>query len=129
VATITASTTIRVPYSASVIGNLSIDTNNDGQIDIIFSPEGIDITPNITYGALKSAIESLYLSKLRKAPLLILVASADALDKKSVTNPKLAPLELIVLNQLEALIVTYQKKGWITQVDALKIIEIIKKLK
>jgi pimeloyl-ACP methyl ester carboxylesterase len=132
IATITASTTVRVPYAASAIGNLTIDTNNDGKTDILLSPTGVDITPvisKITYATLKSAVQSLSLSLIRKAPLLLLVATADSLDKQSVTNPKLAPLELLTLNQLEALIIAYQKKGWITQVESSSLIVIINKLK
>ena len=130
VATITASTSIKINYeSNNVLSNLEIDTNGDSVTDILLTPQGVDITPKITYKTLRDKINSLSLSAIRKLPLLALVTAADILDKKSVTNPQLISAERFTLNQLEALLSTYQKKGWISQstLDDLKFV--INKLK
>ena len=130
VATITASTTITIPYKDSSIGNLSVDIDSNGKVDQIISPEGVDVTPpTVSYAVLKSTIDTLGLTKLRKAPLLVLVLAAEGFDKQSSTNAKFVQLETLALNQLELLIKTYQKKGWISQDEATSIIEIINKLR
>lgn len=130
VATITASTSIKISYeSNNVLSNLEIDTNGDSVTDILLTPQGVDITPKITYKTLRDKINSLSLSTIRKVPLLALVAAADILDKKSVTNPQLISAERFTLNQLEALLSTYQKKGWISQITLDDLKFVINKLK
>lgn len=129
IATITPSTSVQVAYASQTLSNLIVDTNGDGETDIVLTPNGADVTPKITYLTLKTAVDNLSLSKVRKLPLQVLVAAADVLDKKAVTNPKLAPLELAALRELESLLLTYQKKGWITQSEYSAIIKITNKLK
>ncbi len=125
VATITPSTTVSVSYTNNVLGNVSIDQNGDGVTDQVLTPQGIDVTPKVTYVMLKAAIQKLRLTSLRKAALLLLATTAETLDK----NPKLVALETLALNQLEALLVSYQKNNWITQNELLVLKGIINKLK
>ena len=129
VATITPSTSVQVAYAAQSLSNLTIDTNGDGETDIVLTPNGVDVTPKITYGTLKTAVDGLSLLKVRKLPLQLLVTLADVFDKNSVKNPKLTALELSTLHELELLLSTYHKKGWITQSEYSAIIKIINKLK
>ena len=125
VATVTPSTTVSVQYVANALTNLSIDQNGDGVTDQILTPQGLDVTPKVTYNTLREAIQKLALSNTRKLPLLVLVTAAEAFDK----NTKLVSLELLTLNQLESLLVSYQKSNWITQSDLTALKGIISKLK
>ena len=125
VATITPSSTVSVAYSANTLSNIAVDQNGDGITDQVLTPQGLDVTPVVTYATLREAIQKLPLSNARKAPLLLLVATAEALDK----NPKLKALETVTLNQLEALLVTYEKKKWISASDLANLKGIISKLK
>ena len=129
VATITASTSIGIKYTNNALSNIEIDTNGDTIIDTILTPLGVDITPKITYKTLRDKINTLSLSAIRKLPLLALVEVAETLDKKSLINPKLTTAEVYTLNQLESLLVTYQRKGWITQSNLIELKLIISKLK
>ena len=125
VATVTPSTTVSVQYVANALTNLSIDQNGDGVTDQILTPQGLDVTPKVTYNTLREAIQKLALSNSRKLPLLVLVTAAETFDK----NTKLVSLELLTLNQLESLLVSYQKSNWITQSDLTTLKGIISKLK
>lgn len=125
VATITPSTTISLSYATSSLSNLSIDQNGDGSIDQVLTPQGVDVTPKVSYKMLRDTVQALSLMPIRKAPLLLLVAAAEALDK----NPKLVVVEVLSLKQLDTLIVTYQKNKWITQSEGTTLRGIINKLK
>ena len=125
VATITPSTTVNVSYTTNTLSNVSIDQNSDGVVDQILTPQGVDVTPKVTYMTLKTAIQKLPLSNLRKAALMLLATAAETFDK----NPKLSALELLTLNKLEATLVSYQKNNWITQNDLVTLKGIISKLK
>ncbi|MCU0678480.1 MAG: hypothetical protein MUF19_02755 [Candidatus Pacebacteria bacterium] len=128
VATITASTTIDLSFDDD-LSNLEIDINGDGDIDQVLSPLGADVTPKITYQTLKDKITSSSLSRARKLPLLVLVETAEQLDKKSVTNPRLVLLEMVVIKQIEVLLATYQKKRWISNTNYEELLFIVNKLK
>jgi len=129
VATVTPSTTVSVVYDTSILGNLSIDNNGDGEIDTILTPQGIDVTPKVSFATLRSSLQTLSLSNTRKLPLLLLVTTAETLDKNSKINPKLVPVKVLILNQLQSLLTTYQRKGWITQSELSRLTTIINKLK
>ncbi len=125
VATITPSTTVNVSYTNSVLTNLSIDQNSDGVADQVLTPQGVDVTPKVTYKMLRDALQKLSLTNARKAPLLLLAIVAETFDK----NPKLSVLETKTLNELESLLILYQKNKWITQTDLTNLKNIINKLK
>lgn len=129
VATITPSTTVEVVYENDKLGNLLIDENGDGVIDVEMTKDGVVVTKITTYENLKQAIRGLVLATPLKKSLLLLAGIAEELDKKSAQNVKWHQFELLTLNQLEATVKLYVKKKLLTQSDANNIFEIITKLK
>jgi pimeloyl-ACP methyl ester carboxylesterase len=125
VATITPSTTVTVSYATTTLTNLSVDQNGDGIVDKVLTPQGVDITPKVTYATLKATIQKLSLSVARKAALLLLETAAETLDK----NLKLVTLERAALGELEVLLTAYQKNNWITATDLSNLKDMISKLK
>ncbi len=128
VATITASTTIKASFNTD-LSNLEIDRNSDGNIDLVLTPLGEDITPRASYRDLSTRINQLAISRVRKLPLQILVDNARRLDEKSLINPRITPLEILLLSRLETLLVTYQKRRWISRDDLDALNHIINQLK
>ncbi len=125
VATITASTTIKLSYTNETLSNLFIDTNTDGTIDIEMTPTGEVVVPVVTYTTLKTALNNLSLSKSRKSPLIALVVIAEAFDKKSVKYKSFEKLEQLTLSQLKQTLTLYIRKGWLTQDQVTPVIKLI----
>ncbi len=128
VATITASTTIKLAYDNQQISNLFIDTNKDGLTDIEMTPTGEVVLPVVTYSMLNQALNNLPLTKARKTPLLTLASVAEAFDKKSKKHKSFALLEQITLSQLDQTLRLYVRKGWLTQAQATPVITLVDKV-
>lgn len=124
IASITPSTTISTTYKNNQLQNLKIDSNGDGKIDKILTPDGIDVTPVVTYKTLRDKINEISLSRTRKLPLLILLEVAYEFDKRSQFRS-----EVIALDKLSLLLNTYYKQRWISKTQYEELITIIDKLK
>ncbi len=129
VATITPSTTIDAAYRSSALTNLLIDQNGDGATDVEMTPTGELVEAKVTYADLKIGIQNLSLSLVHKKVLLALHLVAEELHKRAVKNPKLKPLEMLALKELETTLRLYVKKRLLTQAQIDPLLKIIGKLR
>lgn len=128
VATITPSTTIKISYATNTLSNLSVDSNGDGKTDVELTPKGEVVVPVVTYTMLRTAVQNLPLSAIRKAPLTALVGVAEALHKKTPKTKAITLLEQLTLTQLGEALKLYVQKKWLTQVQVDPILQMIHSL-
>jgi pimeloyl-ACP methyl ester carboxylesterase len=115
IATITPSTTIHTKYQNGALANLSVDEDGDGTVDVVLTPEGEVVSIPAMYAELYASIQELPLARVYKNYLVALTHQAEALDTTVAANPKLEPLEVRALNDLEATLRSYVEKGYLAQ--------------
>jgi hypothetical protein len=97
------------------------DEDGDGEVDYEMSLDGELIEEEvviITYPLLISTIEGLNLSKSRKQALLLLIKSADYYGSKVPTKTLYLKLEDALLQSAQDLLKLYEKKRYLTIVEA-----------
>lgn len=96
------------------------DENGDGEVDYEMSLSGelIEQEVVVTYPLLISTVESLNLSRSRKQTLLLLIKSAEYYGSKIPRKTLYLKLEDTLLRSAQDLVKLYEKKRYLTTVEA-----------
>jgi hypothetical protein len=119
----TATPSLIAEYSnqAGEFSTVVTDEDGDGEVDYETNLDGELIEEEvvtITYPLLTSTIEGLNLSKYRRQALLLLIRSADYFGSKVPTKPMYLKLEDALLQSARDLVKLYEKKRYLTTIEA-----------
>jgi pimeloyl-ACP methyl ester carboxylesterase len=105
----------------SEFSTVMTDEDGDGEVDYEMSLDGEIIKEEVvvvTYPLLVATVEGLNLSKSRKQALLLLIKSADYYGSKVPTKPLYLKLEDALLQSARDLVKLYEKKRYLTTIEA-----------